>query len=63
MRVTPLHGVGITWLKCPACGPTCRPAAVGPNGGCPLCGTGRLLKLSFGGTPPRTAEPPIRWRR
>ncbi|MDH6437164.1 hypothetical protein M2158_005705 [Streptomyces sp. SAI-144] len=51
MRITPLRGSGVTWLQCPACRLKCRPAAVGPDGACPRCGTARLLKLSLGGRP------------
>ncbi|MCX5254792.1 hypothetical protein OOK27_11480 [Streptomyces canus] len=42
MRTTPLRGVGVAWLMCPA---------AGPDGACPRCGTARLLTLSFGGRP------------
>ncbi|MFG2549521.1 hypothetical protein [Streptomyces sp. NPDC048581] len=49
MRITPLRGNGVTWLKCPACRLKCRPTAVGSDGNCPRCGSARLLKLSFGG--------------
>ncbi|OLZ63153.1 hypothetical protein AV521_39870 [Streptomyces sp. IMTB 2501] len=49
MRITPLHGSGVVWLKCPACRLKCRPAAVGPDGNCPRCGDVRMLRLSFGG--------------
>ncbi|WP_405578344.1 hypothetical protein [Streptomyces sp. NBC_01092] len=49
MRITPLRGTGVTWLKCPACRLKCRPTAVGANGRCPRCGHDSLLKLSFGG--------------
>ncbi|MFK4104225.1 hypothetical protein ACI2L1_29900 [Streptomyces sp. NPDC019531] len=48
MRITPLRGLGVTWLKCPACRLKCRPTAVGPDGICPRCGNARMLKLSFG---------------
>jgi hypothetical protein len=49
MRITPLRGAGVTWLKCPACRLKCRPTALGPDGRCPRCGHERMLKLSFGG--------------
>ncbi|MER5548902.1 hypothetical protein ABT274_39975 [Streptomyces sp. NPDC001127] len=55
MRITPLHGFGVTWLKCPACRLKCRPTAVGPDDACPRCGEPRLLKLSLGGHPDRPA--------
>jgi hypothetical protein len=51
VRVIPLHGAGVAWLKCPACRLKCRPAAVGQGGQCPRCGEARMLKLSFGGRP------------
>ena len=54
MRITPLRGAGVTWLKCPACGLKCRPTAATPGGGCPRCGNDRMLKLTFGA---RTARP------
>ncbi|MFF3468003.1 hypothetical protein [Streptomyces sp. NPDC002619] len=50
MRITPLRGFGVTWLKCPACRLKCRPTAVGPGGACPRCGNSRLLRLSLGGS-------------
>ncbi|GAA3830515.1 hypothetical protein GCM10022206_81410 [Streptomyces chiangmaiensis] len=49
MRIIPLRGSGVTWLKCPACRLKFRPTALGPDGQCPRCGETRLLKLSFGG--------------
>jgi hypothetical protein len=49
VRITPLHGLGVVWLTCPACRLKCRPDAVGPDGQCPRCGETRMLKLSFGG--------------
>ncbi|GAA3846475.1 hypothetical protein ACFS5L_05965 [Streptomyces phyllanthi] len=49
MRITPLRGTGVAWLKCPACRLKCRPTAVAPDGNCPRCGKARMLKLSFGG--------------
>ncbi|MCH0564146.1 MULTISPECIES: hypothetical protein [unclassified Streptomyces] len=54
MRITPLRGIGVSWLKCPACRLKCRPAAVGPDGGCPRCGNAGMLRLSFGGRPARS---------
>ncbi|MEU5893956.1 hypothetical protein ABZ835_45305 [Streptomyces sp. NPDC047461] len=48
MRVVPLRGGFVAWLKCPACRLKCRPRAVGPDGQCPQCGEVRMLKLSFG---------------
>ncbi|MER6126520.1 hypothetical protein ABT173_28675 [Streptomyces sp. NPDC001795] len=58
MRVTPLRGTGVTWLKCPACRLKCRPAAVGPDGSCPRCGNARLLTLSLGGRSGQSAPDP-----
>ena len=55
MRITPLRGFGVTWLKCPACRLKCRPTAVAPDGACPRCGNARLLKLSLGRRPDRPA--------
>lgn len=49
MRITPLRGAGVAWLKCPACRLKCRPSAVGPDGQCPGCGEAKMLKLTFGG--------------
>jgi len=49
VRIIPLRGAGVAWLKCPACRLKCRPTAVGPDGQCPRCGEARMLKLSFGG--------------
>lgn len=54
MRITPLHGTGVTWLKCPGCRLKCRPTAVGADGRCPRCDHHGLLKLTFGG---RTVQP------
>ncbi|MCX5562830.1 MULTISPECIES: hypothetical protein [unclassified Streptomyces] len=54
MRITPLRGLGVAWLKCPACRLKCRPTAVGTDERCPRCGEARMLKLSFGG---RSAHP------
>lgn len=54
MRITPLLGLGVVWLKCPACRLKCRPGAVGPVGQCPRCGEAHMLRLSFGG---RTKDP------
>ncbi|WP_326719878.1 hypothetical protein OHT59_10530 [Streptomyces sp. NBC_00243] len=48
MRITPLRGLGVAWMKCPACRLKCRPTAVAPEGKCPRCGEARMLKLSFG---------------
>jgi hypothetical protein len=45
VRITPLRGRGVAWLKCPAC----RPTAVGPDGQCPRCGHTGMLRLSFEG--------------
>jgi hypothetical protein len=56
VRITPLRGRGVAWLKCPACRLKCRPTAVGPDGLCPRCGQARMLKLAFGGR--TTLEPP-----
>ncbi|WP_367325787.1 hypothetical protein [Streptomyces sp. HUAS ZL42] len=55
MRITPLRGIGVAWLKCPACRLKCRPTAIGPDGGCPRCGNAGLLKLSLGGRPDQPA--------
>ncbi|WP_369393394.1 hypothetical protein AB5J72_41985 [Streptomyces sp. CG1] len=49
MRITPLRGSSVAWLKCSTCRLKCRPAAVGPDGNCPRCGDVRMLRLSFGG--------------
>ncbi|MCX4426032.1 hypothetical protein [Streptomyces mirabilis] len=49
MRISPVHGAGVAWFKCPACRLKCRPTAVSPDGQCPRCGEERMLKLSFGG--------------
>ncbi|MBN0048528.1 hypothetical protein JS756_31410 [Streptomyces actuosus] len=54
MRITPLRGVGVAWMKCPACRLKCRPTAVGPDGSCPRCGNARMLRLSFGDRPARS---------
>ncbi|WP_416979784.1 hypothetical protein [Streptomyces sp. T028] len=54
MRITPLRGIGVMWLKCPACRLKCRPTAVGPDGVCPRCGDARMLRLSFGDRPAQT---------
>jgi hypothetical protein len=48
VKITPLRGAGVVWLKCPACRLKCRPTAVGPDGGCPRCDHARMLRLSFG---------------
>lgn len=48
MRITPLRGLGVAFLKCPNCRLKCRPTAVGPDGQCPRCGDVRMLRLSFG---------------
>ncbi|MEV0171978.1 hypothetical protein AB0I00_12785 [Streptomyces sp. NPDC050803] len=55
MRITPLRGTGVAWLKCPACRLKCRPTAVEADGHCPRCGHANLLKLSFGGRTVRLA--------
>lgn len=60
MRITPLRGFGVAWLKCPACRLKCRPTAVGPDGSCPRCGNPRLLKLSLGSRPDKSAPHPDR---
>jgi hypothetical protein len=56
VRITPLRGFGVAWLKCPACRLKCRPTAVAPDGSCPRCGEPRLLKLSLGGRPDRPSQ-------
>jgi hypothetical protein len=56
VRITPLRGAGVVWLKCPACRLKCRPTAVGPDGGCPRCGHARMLRLSFGEAHERAAR-------
>jgi hypothetical protein len=55
VRITPLRGTGITWLKCPACRLKCRPTAIAADGTCPRCGNARLLKLSSGGRADQSA--------
>lgn len=49
MRITPLRGSGVAWIKCPGCRLKCRPTALAPDGSCPRCGESSLLKLTFGG--------------
>ena len=58
MRITPLRGTGVPWLKCPDCRLKCHPTAVGADGRCPRCGHESLLKLSFGGRAVRPAADP-----
>jgi hypothetical protein len=58
VRITPLRGTGVTWLKCPGCRLKCHPTAVGADGHCPRCGHDSLLKLSSGGRAARPAMDP-----